>query len=304
MGPIRYEPEATQSDLLSLLKSWGGDWMWEEVEIMGSLDVIISAIQSGKAIWCTDGSFDRLALPDVSSAGWVVFDPETKHHIMGSFYEVSGATAGSYRGELLGLAALHLLAVAIVELFGDIPIKNKLYCDNERALAKAKLFRRRIPPASKHGDILRLLRNIRPLLMQVFEYNHVYGHAEKHKHKSEFTLVESLNSYCDHLACLGRQRAIGSTRDITTQLLPREKIALFLDAQKQTSDISDPARYFISKANAQKFYIEELGWTSEQFEAVDWDALHWTLSKKKLMYSLWLSKQASKFCELEFRLHV
>jgi hypothetical protein len=58
MGPIRYEPEATQLDLLSLLKMWGGDWMWEEVEIMGSLEVIISAIQSGKAIWCTDGSFD------------------------------------------------------------------------------------------------------------------------------------------------------------------------------------------------------------------------------------------------------
>jgi hypothetical protein len=52
----------------------------------------------------------------------------------------------------------------------------------------------------------------------------------------------------------------------------------------------------LSKANARKFYIEELGWTSDQFEAVDWDALHWTISKKKLMYSLWLSKQASKFC--------
>jgi hypothetical protein len=39
-----------------------------------------------------------------------------------------------------------------------------------------------------------------------------------------------------------------------------------------------------------------IGWTSDQFEAVDWDALHWTISKKKLMYSLWLSKQASKFC--------
>jgi hypothetical protein len=114
--------------------------MWEEVEIMGSLDVIISAIQSGKAIWCTDGSFDRLALLDVSSAGWVIFDPETKHHIRGSFYEISGVTAGSYRGELLGLAALHLLAVAIIELFCNIPVKNKLYCDNERALAKAKLF--------------------------------------------------------------------------------------------------------------------------------------------------------------------
>jgi hypothetical protein len=89
---------------------------------------------------------------------------------------------------------------------------------------------------------------------------------------------------------------MGTSREVMTQILCRKKIALFLDAQKQTGDIWEPVRYFLSKANARKFYIEELGWTSEQFEAVDWDALHWTISKKKLMYSLWLSKQASKFC--------
>jgi hypothetical protein len=78
----------------------------------GSLEVVVSAIQLGKAIWCTDGSFDRLAQPDISSEGWVISDPETKHHIRGSFYEISGPTAGSYCGELLGLTALHLVAVA------------------------------------------------------------------------------------------------------------------------------------------------------------------------------------------------
>jgi hypothetical protein len=73
----------------SLLRLWGGEWMWEELEVIGSLEDVVSAIQSGKAIWCTDGSFDRLAQPDSLSAGWVIFDPETKHHIRGSFYEVS-----------------------------------------------------------------------------------------------------------------------------------------------------------------------------------------------------------------------
>jgi hypothetical protein len=37
-------------------------------------------------------------------------------------------------------------------------------------------------------------------------------------------------------------------------------------------------------------------WTSEQFEAVDWDLLNDALDKKKNMNSRWLAKQASGFC--------
>lgn len=52
----------------------------------------------------TDGSFDRIMMPDILAAGWVVFDPKTKSHILGSFFEVSSVgTTGSYRDELLGL---------------------------------------------------------------------------------------------------------------------------------------------------------------------------------------------------------
>jgi hypothetical protein len=35
---------------------------------------------------------------------------------------------------------------------------------------------------------------------------------------------------------------------------------------------------------------------SESFDEVDWDALNLTLAKKHIMFSLWLSKQASSFC--------
>jgi hypothetical protein len=87
-GPDRFDPPAIQHDLLSLLASWGGEWMWERITVHGNLETVVEAYRNGTAIWCTDGSFDRVVMPDVSSAGWTIFDPRTHSHIRASFYEV------------------------------------------------------------------------------------------------------------------------------------------------------------------------------------------------------------------------
>jgi len=55
-------------------------------------------------------------------------------------------------------------------------------------------------------------------------------------------------------------------------------------------------RFFLARTQAKAFYVSELKWTSESFDEVDWDALNLTLAKKNIMFSLWLSKQASSFC--------
>jgi hypothetical protein len=79
---------------------------------------------------------------------------------------------------------------------------------------------------------------------------------------------------------------------MTTQILPKERAALFLHNQKQTGLISEAIQYAIGKVQARSFFINELGWTAERFDSVDWDLLNATLSKKEL----WLTKQATKFC--------
>jgi hypothetical protein len=296
-GPARYDPPPIQLDLFALLRSWGGEWMWESIEVVGSLQSIVEAYKNGTSLWCTDGSYDRVVMPEVSSSGWTVFDPKTTSHIKGCFFEVSGeAAAGSYRGELLGLTALHLVACAMKELYGDPNSRNLMICDNESALNRAAEFRRRISTTAHHNDLLRLLRNVKPLLSNHFHYKHVYGHADKTKKWKDLTLEEQLNVFCDHLAKSARWKSIFVERDTRSQTLPKEKAALFLHRTKQTSDISESVRFFLARTQAREFYINELKWTSEQFEEVDWDSLHLTLKKKKNMYSLWLAKQASTFC--------
>lgn len=295
VGPNRSIESPTRHDLFSLLRSWGGDWMWEQLESVGNLSSVVESIKDGSAIWCTDGSFDRVSMPDICSAGWSVMDPISKSHIRGSFYEVS-PDASAYRGELLGLTALHLVGLAVSELFGAPTKPNNIYCDNDRALGRAKLHRRRIPSGTKHGDCLRLLRNLRGSIEGFFCYIHIYGHADDKRRWHELTLAEKLNVYCDHLAALARYRAIGHSRQVHLQTLPRERAALFLNHQKQTGDITDAFQFHLGLTQAREFYTKELEWTADQFDSVDWASLHLTLAGKKIMYSLWLSKQASGWC--------
>ena len=295
VGPPRYDPTTPPLDLIGLLRSWGGEWMWEYFEVVGNFSAIISAIQDGSALWCTDGSFDRSIMPNISSSGWIIFDPATKSHIKGSFYEIS-PFAGSYRGELLGLTALHLVAFAIQILFGQPSSPCTICCDNERALAKASLFRRRIPPASKHGDLLRLLRNLSYGLGNFFSYKHIYGHADRNRLWIHLTLLEKLNCICDKLAERSRLKSGDTTRDISLQKLPRETAALFINRVKQTGDISDELRFQLSWVEAKQFYVSELDWSPDQFDCVDWSSLRLFQQKKDTMLTLWLSKQASKFC--------
>ena len=77
--------------------------------LKGSFASIITSVRNGSA---TDGSFDRIRAPAISSAGWIIFCPKTKHFLRGSFYEMS-PDSSAYRGELLGLTALHLIASAM-----------------------------------------------------------------------------------------------------------------------------------------------------------------------------------------------
>jgi hypothetical protein len=63
--------------------------------------------------------------------------------------------------------------------------------------------------------------------------------------------------------------------------------------------ISESVRFFLAHTQAREFYVNDLKWTSEQFDEVNWDSLNMAfLLKKKNMYTLWLAKQASSFCSL------
>ena len=84
---------------------------------------------AGTLVWCCDGSYKKKVAPTASGAGWVVYCKKTGNLLEGYFFEIS-EDAGSYRGEQLGMCAVHHLIAAFSLFFFISEWKTKVCCDN------------------------------------------------------------------------------------------------------------------------------------------------------------------------------
>ena len=110
----------------------------------------------------------------------------------GSFYEAS-LKAGSYRAELLGLLAIHILVAAIEQYFKLDKSTAIIACGNKGTLFKSKEYRRRIPNGASQTDIKRVLRNTKTKLKVSFDYKWVRAHPDDYKLWHQLTLLQQLN---------------------------------------------------------------------------------------------------------------
>ena len=302
IGPAIDIPTHASTGFWESLHSLGGRWMWDKIESGKDTpaDVlwIADSLRKGTLVWATDGSYDRKKATDLCGVGWIIFCTNTCFRVTGTFWERSFA-ASSYRAELLGLCALHLFAQAIAEFHSVKGWTALLCCDNKRALEAATYHNRRIRPSAKCADILRSLKAVKPLLNGTFHYTHVYGHMDRMLKWEQLTLIQQLNCVCDTLAKNSVSNAISSGyHDRPTQFLPKEDVALVIWGNKITGDISPHLRFHASKEVARKHLTSRRKdkWTSDRFNAVDWEHLDLALKNKPDMYKIWRSKQHSGFC--------
>ena len=213
--------------------------------------------------------------------------------------------AGSYRGELLGLFAIHLWLAAVEEFYRLEEGPRGLFaCDNLGALNKAQLRRKKIKARAKHSDIL-ILRVMRSLhnrhrggKRRVFKYKHVYGHQDRQRLWHHLTLLEKLNCKCDSLVKAAVSSAIREGIPMTKArlMLPSESAAVFYNKGKLRSECGDDIRYQVERVNARQFYVTQLGWSGAAFDQVNWEARDQALKGKPDMFQTWLAKQTSTFC--------
>ena len=308
-GPIlALTPTTRWSTFWCFLADWGGTWMWRNVShshIEADLAWLVKAIISNTAIWSTDGSHDRIRAPDISGAGWIVYDTVSHHKLRGQFFERSNR-AGSHRGEMVGSLALHLLCLAL-EAFFEIPASsNKFLCDNESSLNEARLRRKRVPTKRKSGDVIRHLRWIKSKLRMTFSYEDVTAHGDDNLPFVQLPLEQQLNCLCDESAKAAVTEAITLGDSLSGSFLfPKEQIAVHVDGWKQTTDVERDVKFTTGRVEARKRLtvsykvgseVKPPPLSSSQFDEIDWLALDRALASKGDVYRCWLTKQNSNFC--------
>ncbi len=95
-----------------ILEKWGNTWMWESIQWVGDDNWIAEAIKEGSCTAVTDGSYMKDLHLQVHLAAFVFECSKGRGRLWGSFPEAS-RSACSYKGELVGLMAIHLLLLAV-----------------------------------------------------------------------------------------------------------------------------------------------------------------------------------------------
>ena len=298
-GPSLALDSHSHRSVWDLLLSWGGNWMWSSLFFPSEdndISWLVTALEEGTLIGCTDGSYDGKRSTQLSSAGWILFDTSSRNRLAGSFCEFSPG-ASSYRGEMLGLCALQLLLLAIDPWYSpqNAPTLT-IYCDNEKAGERAQEEHRRIKPGWSCSDVLRSFRDTKLGIRFPMRFAHVSAHMDDLLLWDQLSQAEQLNCMCDSLAKAALNNGILGHYSDVHNMLPRELAAVIFSDGKATSDPAEQLRLELGKREARQFLTQEIGWTLEQFDMVAWKHLNDTLATKPLAFRLWLAKQHSGFC--------
>lgn len=286
------------------LRAGGGEWMWRSFQFdqpeVSSVEWIVQAMENNTSLWVTDGSHYSQRGPDISAAAWIIMDTMTGRKMLCSFVEFS-PDASSYRAETLGLYSIHAFIKALHNHFHMGQVSVEICCDNDAALKQAQGRKTRVSAGKKCADVFRGIRMMTNELKLInWKYTWVKSHMDDILEWAELSLEQQLNVLCDESAKQAAEEALSGTRRRKThaepQLLPHEHIAVYVDSYKQTTDPAESIRYARSKQLARKFLTTEVGWSTSQFDLVDWDNLHKCLKSKPAGFKTWLAKQHSNFC--------
>ncbi len=119
------------------------------------MEWILEAIQDSSLVAITDGLYIRQLHPNLCLAAFVLECTKGQRKIIGSFSE-STLAANTYRGELLGLMAIHLLLVSVNRVHNTLEGSVEVVFDCLGALKRVvHLPLYQIPWHCKHSDILR-----------------------------------------------------------------------------------------------------------------------------------------------------
>jgi hypothetical protein len=266
------EPVATLNSALALfldvLHSWGNTWLWEDLSVTGRMTWIEESIANSTLVAVTDGSYTRELFPNLCSAAFVLECSKGHGRIIGALLEAI-RMANAYRGELLGLMAIHLIILSINKMNSNLSRSVEIVSDCLGAL-KRKTYHPpyRIPSRCRCSDILKtILVHCRGLSFPMY-YSHIKAHQDKNESFSKYSRKAHLNFICNH-AAKQRIAADGIEGAKSGGTFPLEPIGLFVHGEKMTSDRGEQICFLVTLSACITFFNDCKILLHTQFESVD-----------------------------------
>jgi hypothetical protein len=290
------------TNFLEVLKEWGCTWLWEEMKMTGStgkgVDMasedggkwLEEAIKDNSLVCITDGSYIREMCPHLCSAAVILECTKGRGKLVVAMSEKC-KQANAYRGELLGLMAVHLLLLAVNKANPDLEGSAHVYSDCLGALDKVEnLPPQRIPSKCRHSDILKnIMLHCQDLSFRRF-FSHVSAHQEDIKDWEDCNFQEQRNCACDH-AAKAKLRKTFVDGALHQREFPLESLTLFVGEDKVTTESGPSIRYEAHLREAKMVFMEREVLQPEQFDLVDWPRVHQTLHDVPKMFQIFLCKQ-------------
>lgn len=191
-----------------VMQEWGCGWLWDNLQIVGPTDWLSGAIAKGSCIGVTDGSYMRELRIDICAVAFFFESADKSCKLVGSFAEPSGVV-NAYRGELLGLLALHLILLAVNTVNPEMDGLITLHSDYLGALSRVEsLSPGKIPSVCKHADILKTIL----IACEKLTFRRWYKHVEAHQDDEvEFNLLPCV-------AQLNRALDASAKRELVTMI--------------------------------------------------------------------------------------
>ena len=291
-----------KSDFLEVLLEWGNTWIWDNIIVQGNVSWPIQSIADKSVVAVTDGSYLKEEYPGVSSAAFVLECKNGRGRIVGSFAEQS-SSACAYRGELMGLMALHLVLLAVNKIEPNLKGSVSIVSDCLGALTRvAHLPPTRIPSCCKHSDILKnIMINCQSISFDL-TYHHVEAHQDEGRAFHSLPHVAQLNCRMDAEA-KEKIYTLDSEFLPVQEPFPLEPVAVFAGKEKMTSSTSDSLRFWAHLQLAQETY-HELGLLyNNQFQQVDWPSVYHALHEVPRMFAVWACKQVMEVAPTNLNRH-
>ncbi len=203
--------------------------------VTGGIAWLSKSITQNTLVAITDESYIREIYPHLCSAAFVLECSKGCGQIVESFSEAL-LVATAYRGELLGLKAIHLILLSVNKIYSNLAGSIEIVLDCLGALKQVTyLPPHRIPSQCRHSNILkRILIKCRGLSFTTY-YSHMKAHQDDTVSFEKLRSKLQLKCICDHKA-KKRIAADGMDGAMSGRMFPLEQIGLFI---RKKNDILD-----------------------------------------------------------------